>query len=70
MNNVLRYYDSFFKQRIVEYYLENQSTSSLRFVTNLFQVSERHRTLERWYDQYNCTISLLEQRHRSGTPSI
>ena len=68
MNNSPRYYDLLFKQRIVKYYLENQSTISLRFVANLFRILGDHRTVKRWCDRYDDTISSLEQRHRPERP--
>ena len=70
MNNIPQYYDLHFKQRTVEYYLENQSTISLCFVTNLFKISRGRQTAKQWYDRSDGTISLFEQCSLPGRPSV
>jgi hypothetical protein len=57
-NNLSRYYDAAFKQRIVEYYLQNQPNQ------------RRHTIVKRWFDRYDGTVSSLPQQYRSGRPSI
>jgi transposase len=70
MNSLSRYYDAVFKQRVVEYYLQNQPNLSFRYVANIFQIKGGHATVKRWFDRYNGTVSSLQQRYRSGRPPI
>ncbi len=70
MDNLPRYYDPLFKQRLVEYYLKNQPNVSFRFVANLFQIMGGHKTVRRWFDRYDGTVASLQQKYRSGRPPI
>jgi transposase len=70
MSKLPRYYDATFKQRVVEYYIQNQPNVSFRFVADLFQIKGGHKTVKRWFDRYDGTVLSLQQQHRSGRPSI
>jgi len=70
MNNLPQYYDALFKQRVVEYYLQNQPNVSFRYVANIFQIKGGHTTVKRWFDKYDGTLVLLQHQHRSGRPRI
>jgi len=70
MDNLARYYDPLFKQRVVEYYLKNQPNVSFRFVANLFQIMGEHKTVKRRFDRYDGTVASLQQKYRSGRPPI
>ena len=70
MSRLPRYYDATFKQRVVEYYIQNQPNVSFRFVADLFQIKGGHKTVKRWFDRYDGTVLSLQQQHRSGRPSI
>jgi transposase len=69
MSNSSRYYDSTFKQRVVEHYINHHSGSSFHAVAKLFKIKGGHKTVKRWCDQYDGTIQSLEQHHRSGRPA-
>jgi hypothetical protein len=60
MNNLSRYYDPFFKQRVVEHYLKNQPNVSFQFIANLFQIKGGHKTVKRWFDRYDGTVASLQ----------
>ncbi|CAF1027512.1 unnamed protein product [Rotaria sp. Silwood1] len=70
MNNLSRYYDASFKQRVIEYYLQNQPNLSFRFVAKFFHIHGDHATVKRWFDRYDGTILSLQQQMRSGRPQI
>jgi transposase len=70
MSNLPYYYDTQYKQRVVEHYINNQPNTSYTAVAKLFNIKGGRITVKRWYNQYDGTLQSLEQHHRSGRPSI
>jgi len=70
MNLSSRYYGSEFKRSVVEDYIENHSGPSFRSTARKFRIKGGHKTVKRWFDAYDGTLSSLDAEIRSGRPRI
>jgi len=66
MSTSSRYYSTEYKQQVVTYYIQHQSSTSFRAVAALFNVKGGPSTVYRWYNRRNS----LQTKARSGRPSI
>jgi len=70
MTDLSRYYSSDYKVRVVLYYIDHLPSTSFNAVAKLFKIPGGHKTVKRWYDQYNGSVSSLQSKPRSGRPPI
>ena len=64
------HYTAEFKQEVLSHYHEGQRGSGFAVLATRFQVPGGGRTIKRWFDQWDGSITSLQQQPSVGRPPI